>query len=130
MAEFFLHRGHRLVTDATRNEQIEVAEVGVHVQRESVRRNAARNVHADGGDLACRFPPCPCKRGKGKGGALWLSAPGTVHAPVRPATRPVGIRKSAQVRISTSSSWRTYPTAPNVFRCPPSAGNPRRSKIG
>src|SRR6516225_636488 len=67
MAEFFLHRGHRLVTDATRNEQIEVAEVGVHVQRESVRRNAARNVHADGGDLALQVSTLSLQKREGQG---------------------------------------------------------------
>jgi hypothetical protein len=41
---------------------------------------------------------------------------GCVHTPVRPLTRFVGIAKSAQVRIRTSSRRRTKSTAPRVFR--------------
>jgi hypothetical protein len=50
-AQFFLHRGYELVGDATGNNQVEVAEIGIHVEREAMRGHAARNMHADGGDF-------------------------------------------------------------------------------
>src|SRR5713101_7220503 len=46
-----LHRRHRPRRDSTRHDQIEVTEIGVHIQCEAVRRDKPRYVHTDGGDL-------------------------------------------------------------------------------
>ena len=63
-AEFFLHRGHRLGRDAAGDDQVEVAEIGVHVEGEAVRGDEAGDVDADGGEFGfgsllvsalCRF---------------------------------------------------------------------------
>ena len=51
VSQFFLHRGDGLVRDPTGNDQVEETEIGVHVESETVRGHAARDVHADGGDL-------------------------------------------------------------------------------
>jgi len=51
MAEFFLHRGDRLRSDAARDDEIEVAEIGVDVESEAVGSDEAGNVDADGGEL-------------------------------------------------------------------------------
>src|SRR5215469_2818821 len=59
-----------------------------------------------------------------------LLAIGSVHTPVNPAIRLVRIPKSAQVRMRTSSSRRTYSIAPRLLRVPLVEGNTRRSKIG
>ena len=55
-----LKGGDRPGRDAAGDNEIEILEIGVHVQREAVRRDAARNVHADGGDLGLRL------RGRGR----------------------------------------------------------------
>src|SRR6202140_2139094 len=51
---FFLHRGHRLRGDSTGHNQVEVAEIRIHIQSESMRSYGARNVHADRRDLRLR----------------------------------------------------------------------------
>jgi len=48
-SEFPLHRGYRLRGDAAGDDEVEVVEIGVDVERESVRGDGARNVNADGG---------------------------------------------------------------------------------
>ena len=63
---------------------------------------------------------------KTREGPLW----GSVQTPVSPGTRFVGMAKSAQVRMRTSSRRRTNSTAPRVLRLPSGAACPRRSKMG
>ncbi len=46
-----LQAGHFAVGDAARDDPLEVAQVGRHVQREAMRGDALRDVDADGGDL-------------------------------------------------------------------------------
>ena len=50
-AEFLLHRGDRLRRDAAGDDQVEVAEIGVHVEGEAVRGDEAGDVDADGGEF-------------------------------------------------------------------------------
>src|ERR1039458_9086713 len=50
-SQFFLHRGHRPSRNSAGHDQVEVAEIRIHIQSETMRSNRARNVHADGGDL-------------------------------------------------------------------------------
>ena len=52
MAQFLAKGCHRLSRDAARNDELEVVQVRVYVEAESVRRNAARDVYADGGNLS------------------------------------------------------------------------------
>ena len=49
------HRGHGL-RQAARNDVLEIAQVGVDVQREAVRRHPPADMHADGGDLSLAHP--------------------------------------------------------------------------
>src|ERR1035438_8138253 len=51
-SQFFLHRGHRPGRNSAGHDQVEVAEIRIHIQSETMRSNRARNVHADGGDLS------------------------------------------------------------------------------
>ena len=63
-----------------------------------MRSDATRNVHADSSNLGFRR-----------------------DSSIRPLSllpSPEGMRKSAQVRIRTSSNLRTYSTAPKLFRLP------------
>src|SRR5438132_8144916 len=67
--EFFLYRGHRLRFDPARDDKIEVAEVSVHVESETVRGNATGNMNADGGDFSCLLfcvgtGLCPVRAGR------------------------------------------------------------------
>ena len=55
--EFTLHRGDRLCRNAAGDDQVEVTEVGVDVEREAVRGNEAGDVDADGGKLGFGFSP-------------------------------------------------------------------------
>ena len=57
LAEFLLHRGDWLRRDAAGNDQVEVAEVGVHVEGEAVGGDEAGDVDADGGEFGfgCAF---------------------------------------------------------------------------
>ena len=50
--EFLSDRGHGLRGDAAGDDQIEVAEISVDVQGESVRRDGARDVNSESGDLS------------------------------------------------------------------------------
>src|SRR5271166_4734722 len=111
MPEFSFHRCDRFRHDTARYNQIEKAEIRIHIKRESVRSNEARDVNPDGGNLRfVRFLICPDAG--------------------QPGLRFAGIVKSTQVRIKTSSRRRTNSTAPKVLRLPSGAANPRRSKIG
>ena len=49
-------RGHAPVGDAARHDQVELREVGVHVEREAVARDPARDADADGRELVRRRP--------------------------------------------------------------------------
>ena len=51
LAEFSLHRGDRFRGDSTGDDEVEVAEVGVDVEGEAVRRDEARDVDADGDEF-------------------------------------------------------------------------------
>ena len=51
LAEFLLHGRDWLCGDAAGDDQVEVAEVGVHVEREAVGRDEAGDVDADGGEF-------------------------------------------------------------------------------
>ena len=51
LAEFLLHRGYRLGGDAAGDDQVEIAEIGIHVEGEAVRSDEAGDVDADGGEL-------------------------------------------------------------------------------
>lgn len=50
-----LQRGDRPGRDAAGDNEIEILEIGIHVQRKAVRGDAARDVYADGGDLGLGF---------------------------------------------------------------------------
>ncbi len=56
-AGFELNGSHRLAADAAGNNELEVFEIGGDVEGKTVRGYAARNVHADGGDLALAILP-------------------------------------------------------------------------
>ena len=47
-AQLFVHRRYRLRFDAAGNDQVEVAEIRVHVEGEAVRSDGAGDVDADG----------------------------------------------------------------------------------
>ena len=51
MTQLLLHRRHRLRSDTTGNDQVEIIQVRVYVERESVRSDEAGDVDADG----CEF---------------------------------------------------------------------------
>ena len=51
VSEQFLERRDAVVRDSTRDDEAEEVEVGVHVEREPVARNPARDAHADGANL-------------------------------------------------------------------------------
>ena len=51
MPQFLANGCHRLSRNAARNDELEVVQVRVYVEGESVRRDAVRNVYADGGNL-------------------------------------------------------------------------------
>src|SRR5207247_10947988 len=90
LPEFFLYRGHRLRFDPARDDKIEVAEVSVHVESETVRGDGTRDVHADGGNFGCL-----------------LFCVGTGLCPVRACRRPAPTRSSAPNPSETGSpySW-------------------------
>ena len=59
------HRGHPFVGDAAGDDQVELREVGVHVEREAVARHPARDAHADRrelGVLPTQMPVSPAMR--------------------------------------------------------------------
>src|SRR5262249_14976891 len=55
LGHLLFERGHRLVGDAAGHDQIEGVEVGGYVKGEAMRGHGARDVHADGGNLARYF---------------------------------------------------------------------------
>ena len=55
--DFVLHAGYRAIRNSAWHDQVEVAQVGGHVQRKSMRGNATRDMHADCGDLLLRDGP-------------------------------------------------------------------------
>lgn len=62
-AKFLLHRGYGPGCDSARNDEIEVAEVDVDVEREAVGSDRAGDVNADSGNfggfsLACVLARC------------------------------------------------------------------------
>jgi len=56
-AEFPLHRGDGVRSDAAGDDEVEVAEVGVDVEGETVGGDEAGDVNADGGKLGIGFCP-------------------------------------------------------------------------
>ncbi len=102
----------RLVTgvigNAAGNDQFKVSQVGGDIESEAMRSDAARNMNADGGDLALRTA---CS------GLSVLSPMAAVlqdphQTPVRPQIRPARTPKPPQRRISASSIPRTKSTGP------------------
>ena len=51
LAQFFRHGGHGLGGNSAGNDQVEVVEIGVHIEGEAVRGDGAGDVDADGGDF-------------------------------------------------------------------------------
>ena len=51
-----LHRRHRHRLDAARDDEVEVAKIGRHVEREAVPGDPVARVHADRRDLAAARP--------------------------------------------------------------------------
>src|SRR4029077_9597514 len=50
--ELLFHRCHRLVHNPAGNNQVEEAEINIHIQREAVRSHAARDVYSNRGNLS------------------------------------------------------------------------------
>jgi hypothetical protein len=109
-----LQAGHCVVGNAAGNDQRKVAEVGGDVEGEAVRGDAARDVNADGGDLALLLRAIVRSAGH--------------QTPVRPQMRPARTPKPPQRRISASSMPRTKSTGP--MRPPLGLRRVRRSKMG
>ena len=64
-SQFFLHGGHRLRRNSAGHDQIEVAEIRIHIQSEAMRRHRSGDMHTDGGDLGCRLRLSPNAREPG-----------------------------------------------------------------
>ena len=113
--QFLCHRSYRLGGDAAGDDQVKVVEVGVYVEGETMRGDGAGDVDADGGDFG--FGRRPLVIGALRAAVLFASESfcsardarvcRVVQTPVRPQIRAVGMLKSAQVRIRTSSRRRT-----------------------
>ena len=78
--------------EAARDDVLEVREVGVDVEREAVGGDAARDAHADGGDLRVADPDAGLR-----------------------SERPAAMPKRASTSISTASSERTYHDGPSPY---------------
>src|SRR5947209_7943115 len=50
-------RRNRFIGNATGNDQLEIIEIGTHIQGKAMGGHAARNVNADGGNLGLFFRP-------------------------------------------------------------------------
>ena len=109
--------------DSAGDDQLEVVEIGVYVEGETVRGYGAGDVDADGGDFGfvdrrTSGPSTPPDNSQANCPAA-LGMTGLGLSRRRSGRRcGSGNAESAQVRIRTSSRRRTYSMAPRVLRLP------------
>src|ERR1700723_3516840 len=60
--QLFFHRRHRFRRDSAGHNQVEVAEIRIHIQSKSMRSDRARNVDANGGDFCGALGVSPSAR--------------------------------------------------------------------